>query len=146
MKLERVVYDFSSPEDLFGRLLRSFDTVAVIEIVDPGSVVWNNQGVLPALKELLSNCLEQNANRVSVTIGEGLITIIDDVVHDKSKLPAILANIRRKRPRTTKKIGGSGIMTARSFLEGYLEAKLSYKATKDGRIETIITWPPLPMN
>lgn len=119
-----------------------------IRIDDPQRVLISDINFCPVVTELAKNCLDKGATRVTVTVRWGRIVVEDNVTHTTDELKAILANITKPRPRTTKEpdpefghpIGGAGIFSVRKTLAGY-DGELCYKVTEDNRIKAIATWP-----
>ena len=119
-----------------------------IEIDDPQSILVHDRNFCPVVTELVSNCLNKRATRVTVKIEWGRIVVEDDVIHTPEELEKILANIISGKPKTTKEpdpeagypLGGVGIISSRRNLARY-EGSLSYEVTEDGRIRAVASWP-----
>lgn len=101
--------------------------------------------------ELVGNCVDQHAGRITVRVGEGNLTVEDDIRHLNTE--EILANLNSRYPITTKQptydtelydsegmIGGIGIRESRRILEEGLGGSLIYHGTEDGRIIATVSW------
>jgi hypothetical protein len=107
-------------------------------------------GLVYVVGELVGNCVNQHAGRITVRVGEGSLTVEDDVRHPNTD--EILVNLNSRYPITTKQpthdtelydsdvIGGIGIQESRRILEEDLDGSLTYHGTEDGRIIATVSW------
>ena len=136
-------------DKLYGELEEGLSyTGGEIQIDDPNAVLVHDNNFCPVVTELVNNCLDKGATVVTVRIEWGRIVVEDDVVHTQKEREAIMANVGREMPRSTKEpdpeagypLGGVGIWATRRNLANY-GGSLSHEVTEDGRIRAVASWP-----
>ena len=117
-----------------------------LSINDPEDILRNEE-VVPMVTELITNCIEQGATRITVTIEGDGISVSDDVCHPNA--PELLSNLNAPNPRSSKwergEIGGAGIRSIHWVLLKQLGGgSLTYEATPQGQIIARVSWAQKP--
>lgn len=117
---------------------------------DPDGVLTKIPLLAQVVRELVKNCVEEEAGEITVTVKPGEIIIEDDLHHDDPR--ALVEKLNNPKPKsgkrgdqrvTGKTRGGIGIAWSRDLLKRSFgkESNIVYELTEDQRIRAIATWP-----